>query len=302
MSATEFEGGQSALGIIAGGGQVPLIVARAALAAGRRVTVLAIAGEADEAVEGLPHHWLHWGEIGRLFDLLGREKVGDIVICGSVNRPDFSAVRVDLGTILSLPKILSLMVGGDDTVLKNVVRFLEDRHFRVLGAHEIAPQLLAGESFRGRVRPRSEDLVDVEAGIRAARTLGPLDIGQAVVAIGGRVVAVEGIEGTDEMIARVADLRRRGRIKASIRSGILVKAAKPQQDLRVDMPTIGPRTIEAAAAAGLAGVVVEVGRMMVVEEAATIRAADEARLFIHARSFAPSADDVAADPGSMTGS
>ena len=131
------------LGIIAGGGNVPVVVARAAEASGRPVVLFGIVGEADLDVEAFHHHWLRWGEIGRMFDLLARERVGEVVICGAVNRPDFSAIRVDLGAVLSLPKILSLMVGGDDTVLKNVVRFLEDRDYLVVGAHQVAPELVA---------------------------------------------------------------------------------------------------------------------------------------------------------------
>ncbi|BBE70568.1 LpxI family protein [Oharaeibacter diazotrophicus] len=268
------------LGIIAGGGSVPPAVARAAVAAGRPVVVMAIAGEADSTVQAFPHHWVRWGEIGRLFDLLVREKVGEIVICGAVNRPDFTSIRVDLGAVLSLPKILSLMVGGDDTVLKNVVRFFEDRGYAVTGAHAIAPELVAAAGVLGRHAPDDAARLDVARGFEAARALGGLDVGQASIAVGGRVVALEGIEGTDEMLKRVADLRARGRLKAPARSGVLVKAAKPQQDLRVDMPTIGPRTVEAAVAAGLGGIAVEAGRVMIVDRAATVAAADAARLFL----------------------
>jgi DUF1009 family protein len=279
------------LGIIAGGGGVPLAVASAAEAAGRPVVLLGIRGEADAAIERHRHHWLRWGEIGRLFDLLAREKVGDVVVCGAVNRPDFTAIRVDLGAILSLPKILSFMVGGDDTVLKNVVRFLEDRGYRVVGAHEIAPELVGGADLSGRIQPNADEEANIAVGIEASLTLGRLDIGQAVVAIGGRVVAVEGIEGTDELIGRVVDLRKRGRIKAATRSGVLVKAAKPQQDLRVDMPTIGPRTVEAVARAGLAGIAIEAGRVMIVDRAAAIETADATRLFLTARAFSGSGRD-----------
>jgi len=274
-----------ALGIIAGGGGVPAVVARAAMATGRPVVVLAITGEADASVEAFRHHWVRWGEIGKLFDLLSRERVGEIVICGAVNRPDFSAIRVDLGAVLSLPKILSLMVGGDDTVLKNVVRFFEDRGYRVVGAHQVAPELVGGEGHLGRVKPPADLEADIARGIEASLMLGQLDIGQAVVAVSGRVVAVEGIEGTDELLARVADLRTRGRLKAANRTGVLIKAAKPQQDLRVDLPTIGTRTIEMAAAAGLAGVVVEAGRVMIVDRPTTIAAADRAKLFLEVRPF-----------------
>jgi DUF1009 family protein len=279
---TPAEPARPTLGIIAGGGAVPLVVAAAARDSGRPVCVFPIVGEADRAVETFPHHWVRWGEIGRLFDLLVREKVSDVVICGAVNRPDFTSIRVDIGAVLSLPKILSLMVGGDDTVLKNVVRFFEDRNYRVIGAHEVAPALVAAAGLLGRIKPGAAERLDMAKGFEAAALLGALDIGQAVVAVGGRVIGVEGIEGTDELLARVADLRRRGRLKTSAHEGVLVKAAKPQQDLRVDMPTIGPRTVEAAAAAGLAGIAVEAGRVMIVDRAATVAAADRARIFLAA--------------------
>lgn len=281
------------LGVIAGGGLVPLAVAAAAAAAGRAVCIFAIQGEADRAVENHPHHWVRWGEIGRLFDLLVRERVGDLVIAGSVSRPDYSSIRVDLGAVLSLPRILSLMVGGDDTVLKNVVRFFEDRDYRVVGAHEIAPDLVAEAGRFGAVKLPKDAELDLEKGFEAARMLGRLDIGQAVVSIGGRVVGVEGVEGTDELIARIADLRARGRIKGGSRQGVLVKAAKPQQDLRVDMPTIGPRTVDAAAAAGLAGIAVEAGRVMIVDRAATVAAADRQKVFLIARPLVQAAVEPA---------
>lgn len=287
------------LGVIAGGGAVPVTVAEAARAAGRPVVVFGIVGEADRAIEALPHHWVRWGEIGRLFDLLVREKVGEIVIAGSVSRPDFTSIRVDLGAVMSLPKILSLMVGGDDTVLKGVVRFFEDRGYGVVGAHEIAPSLLGREGRLGRVKPDAKAELDIARGFEAARLLGSLDIGQAVVAVGGRVVAVEGVEGTDEMLARIADLRARGRIKGKA-EGVLVKAAKPQQDLRVDMPAVGARTVEAARAAGLAGIAVEAARVMIVDGPATVAAADAARLFLVGRTLAdpaPTADAAPAESG-----
>ena len=133
--------------------------------AGRPVVLFGIVGEADAEIEAFHHHWLRWGEIGRMFVLRARERVGEVVICGAVNRPDFSAIRVDLGAVLSLPKILSLMVGGDDTVLKNVVRFLEDRDYLVVGAHQVAPELVGGDGSLGRYRPSE----DAEADQTAAR-------------------------------------------------------------------------------------------------------------------------------------
>ncbi len=285
MSGRGIDPSRPTLGIIAGGGAVPLTVAEAAVASGRPTCVFAITGEADRSVDRFRHHWIRWGEIGRLFDLLAREKVGELVIAGSVTRPDYRSIRVDLGTVMSLPKILSIMVGGDDTVLRGVVRFFEDRGYRVVGAHEVAPLLVGGEGQIGRVAPDEQALRDIARGFEAAEALGRLDIGQAAVAIGGRVVGVEGVEGTDELLQRIADLRARGRIRGATREGVLVKAAKPQQDLRVDMPAIGPRTLDLAAAAGLAGVAVEAGRVLLVDRPSLVAAADRLKLFVVGETF-----------------
>lgn len=285
MSAGGRDPARPTLGIIAGGGAVPLTVAAAAEAAGRPLCVFAISGEADRAIEAYRHHWIHWGEIGRLFDLLNREKVGELVIAGSVNRPDYRSIRVDLGAVMSLPKILTIVVGGDDTVLRGVVRFFEDRGYQVIGAHEVAPLLVGGEGRIAGPAPDEAARRDIARGFEAADALGRLDIGQAAVAIGGRVVAVEGIEGTDEMLQRIADLRSRGRIRSAAGEGVLVKAAKPQQDLRVDMPAIGPRTLDLVAAAGLGGVAVEAGRVMIVDRPALAAAADRTKLFVIGESF-----------------
>lgn len=294
MTASPTDPSRPTLAVIAGGGAVPITVADAAARAGRPVVVFGIRGEALPEVERFPHHWIRWGEIGRLFDLMVREKVGDLVVAGSVSRPDFTAIRVDLGAVLSLPKILSLMVGGDDTVLRGVVRFFEDRGYTVVGAHQIAPELVAAVGDVGRIRPSESNQLDLRKGFEAAHVLGGLDIGQAVVAVGGRVVGVEGVEGTDELVARIKDLKSRGKVKWSGREGVLVKAAKPQQDLRVDMPAIGPRTVEAVADAGLAGIGVEAGRVMIVDREATLAAADRARIFLVSERL-----DAATEPAAL---
>ncbi|MBH0239668.1 LpxI family protein [Methylobrevis albus] len=275
--------GSAPLGIIAGSGRLPAEVARGAAANGRDVVIFGIDGEADAELARFRHHRVRWGEIGRLFELLTREKVEEIVICGAVSRPDFTAIRLDFGAIVNLPRILAMMVGGDDTVLQRVVRFFEERGFRIVGAHDVVPEIVARPGPIGRlaVPRRFED--DVASASEAVGMLGRLDIGQAVVAVGGRVVGVEGVEGTDELLRRIGELHQRGRLRWSGRAGLLFKAAKPQQDLRVDMPTIGPATVEAAAAAGLAGIVIEAGRVLILDRALTIRTADEAGVFLVAR-------------------
>lgn len=272
------------LGIIAGGGTLPLAVADGARAAGREVVVFGIDEEIAPALSAHRLHRLQWGEIGRLFDLMKREAVNEIVICGSVSRPDFSSIRLDFGAIVALPRILSMMIGGDDAVLSRVVRFFEEKGFTVVGAHQVAPDLVARPGIMGRIAPQRRHEEDIALGFEAVAMLGRLDIGQAGVAVGGRVVAVEGVEGTDSLLARVGELRERGRLRWKGRDGVLVKAAKTQQDLRVDMPAIGPATVRAAADAGLAGLVIEAGRVLVLDRPAMVTAADAAGLFLAARS------------------
>jgi UDP-2,3-diacylglucosamine hydrolase len=160
-----------------------------------------------------------------------------------------------------------------------VIELIEASGAHVIGAHEVVPGLLADTGPLGAHAPTDEDRRDIEAGIAAANALGALDVGQGAVAVGGRVVALEGAEGTDAMLARVADLRKDGRISIR-RRGVLVKLCKPQQDERADLPSIGPSTVAGAHAAGLAGIAVEAGRALVLERARLVEEADRSGLFI----------------------
>jgi DUF1009 family protein len=275
------EGRGEPLTIIAGGGSVPGLVAAAAVAAGRPVLVIGIRGEADPLVGAFRHEWLDWGELGRLDELLKGHGARDLVLVGGVKkRPDFRGIRLDLATMRSLKDILSIVVGGDNDVLSGTVRFFEKRGFRIVGAHEIATDLVAAPGPIGRHRPSKSDRRDVDRAMQAARAIGAIDAGQAAVSINGRLVALEGAEGTDAMLERVGALRTAGRIKWSGRAGVLAKCPKPQQDLRVDMPAIGPKTIEAAIATGLAGIAVEAGRVMIVGRAEAIQRADSEGVFL----------------------
>ena len=271
------------LAILAAGGAVPFQVAKAATAAGRKVMVIGLDGEADERLRSFPYTALKWGQLARVQDLIEAEGVRDVVMIGSVNkRPDFRNLGVDLGTLRLLPLILKAMTGGDDTVLRNFIKLLEERGFRVLGAHEVAPELVA---VAGRIAgPRASQAVldDARIAMHAARAIGGRDIGQAAVAVDGLVLAVEAVEGTDAMLERVAALRASGRVHWSGRAGVLAKCSKPQQDLRVDMPTIGPRTVAAVVEAGLAGIAIEAGRVMIAERDGTVKAANDSGTFLFA--------------------
>jgi hypothetical protein len=278
------------LAIIAGAGSVPLHVASAALSSGRKVVILGIEGEADGRIADYPHAWFNWGQLGRLEKLLAEHGTREVVLIGGIgSRPDFKTFKLDFGTVRVLPEILSVMANGDNTLLTGVVKMFETRGYSIVGAHEIAADLVAKPGLVAGRKPRSRDLDDVGIAIAAARAIGTLDAGQAAIAVGGRIMALEAAEGTDAMLARVAKLREDGRIKWSGRAGVLAKCAKPQQDLRVDMPTIGPQTVSGAAAAGLAGIAIEAERVMIVDRAETLSRAEAAGLFVYGVDGAPGA-------------
>jgi DUF1009 family protein len=268
--------------VVAGSGRLPVNVAESLALAGHAPFVVMLAGEA-EAESGLARfdrENLALEDIGGLLPLLKRRRVTHVVLAGGVSRrPHWRRIRLSLGLFRVLPKILAALARGDDGLLKAIVRELEAAGFKVAGAHEIVPDLLAPEGVLTRARPLKGDAADLDAALTAARAIGALDIGQAAVAIGGRVVALEGIEGTDGLLERVKDLRHHGRVGGRKR-GVLVKCAKPGQELRADLPAIGPATVDAAHAAGLAGIGVEAGHSLVLDFGELTKRADALGLFV----------------------
>lgn len=273
-------GSDGAVAVICGGGKLPAEVLRAASDRGRRVVAIAIKGEADPSVEAFSPVHLGWGQIGKLASHLEREKVRDLVMIGSITRrPELREIVSDLGTMRRLPKIIASLAGGDDSLLKKVIRFFEAEGFRVVGAHEVAPQLLAQPGCMAGTPPKGELLADMELGAATVAELGRLDIGQAAVCFHGRIIAVEGAEGTDSMLERCRELRERGRVRG--KGGVLVKCAKPGQDLRVDLPTIGPGTVQRVRDAGLSGIAIEAGRVLIAERAETVALAARSGVFLY---------------------
>lgn len=269
------------LAIIAGSGKLPLFLAEAAREAGENPFVLRLKNEADDIWQGFDNAVVGVGDMAGLSALFRQYHIRRVVMSGAVKRrPAFGEIRANFKSLLKLPMALkTLLAGGDDAVLRMVISLIEAQGCQVLGAHEILPGLLATTGPLGAVTPDTESLKDIEKAADAAEMLGRLDVGQGAIAVGGRIVALEGVEGTDAMLARVRDLRDEGRISRR-REGVLVKLCKPQQDLRADLPTIGVSTVQNAKAAGLAGIAVEAGRALVVEREAVIAAADAAGLFV----------------------
>jgi DUF1009 family protein len=271
----------SPVGVIAGGGAMPFAVADSLAARGSAPVLFALKGFCDPVgVERFRHHWISVGQFGRAEKLFRSEGCRDLVFIGSLLRPALSEVRLDWGTVRVLGRLMAAFRGGDDHLLSGIGRIFEQDGFRMVGIKDIAPEILMPEGCITRATPDAAATADMKKGREVLRALGPFDIGQAVAVIDGHVVAVEDIEGTDGLLARVARLRSEGRIRAKLGRGVLVKAPKSGQDLRFDLPTVGPRTIEGVANAGLAGIAMTAGNTIAAESQAMIEAADKARLFI----------------------
>ncbi len=273
-------GGGRPLAIVCGGGQFPLEVARAVAAAGRSPFLIGIVGAADPAIEAFAPVWLRIGQLGKLFATLEAQGVVDVALVGGLTRPNLADLNLDWGAIKRLPELVQAFRGGDNHLLAGIAALFEREGLHVVGAHEIAPQLLAAVgAIAGRAAPPQAES-DIRVGAALLAALSPFDIGQGVVVAEGRVVAVEAAEGTDAMLARVAELRQARRLRLSGPAGVFVKAPKRGQDLRLDMPAIGPDTVAAAAKAQLQGVAVAAGAVLLAERDALAAAADSAGLFV----------------------
>jgi UDP-2,3-diacylglucosamine hydrolase len=272
-------GQEGPLALVCGGGALPLAVADFAAARGRKVILFPVRGAADEAaVERYPHHWLYLGQAAKFRRLAQAEGCRDVVFIGLLLRPALWKIRPDFKALTLLPRIVAAFRGGDDHLLSNIAKLFEEHGFRLLGAHEVAPEILVPEGALGRVQPSERDRVDIALGLEYLRAAGSFDVGQGVVVADQHVLAVEAAEGTDHMLARVAEMRASGRVPPG--SGVLVKAPKLTQDRRFDLPSIGPRTIEGLAHAGLAGIAVVAGSTIIAEPAKVASVADDRKVFV----------------------
>ena len=262
------------LAVLAGGGPLPRQIVDACLIAERPVHVIAFDGVTDEAtVEGVGHSWQRLAAVGSTIDALKQAGAEELVLAGHITRPSWSSMRPDWRGMMLLPKLLATGQ-GDDAVVSTVLAELESEGFRVIGAHDVLPDLLAPPGLIAGPQPGKAEAADIACGSAVVRALGAVDVGQAAVVQQGIVLAVEAVEGTDAMLARCQGLKRGGG------GGVLVKYCKPGQDRRVDMATIGPHTVEGAAKAELAGIAVEAGATLILERARRVQLADDAGLFV----------------------
>ncbi len=268
------------LGLIAGAGGLPAEVANHCRQAGRPYFVVRLRGIADDATLGHPGEECGIAELGKCFKLLRREGCEAVCFAGIVQRPNFSALKPDMRGAAALPGIIAAARHGDDALLRKVLDEFRKEGFAVEGVHEAVGAMTLPLGLLARRAPGAEHKGDIARALEVAREIGRLDVGQGAVVCDGLVLAVEAQEGTDSMLRRVADLPTAIRGTPEHPRGVLAKAPKPIQEIRVDLPTIGVATVRGAARAGLAGIVGEAGRLLIVDREATIEAANEMGLFI----------------------
>lgn len=263
------------LGIIAGSGDLPRTLINACIGQGRPFFVLALEDSThDETIADVPHAWVRIGALGKALNILKQEQCEELVLAGRVARPKLSAIRPDLKGTKLLTRLGSNLLTGDDELLSSIVTFLEEEGFRVVGADSVVQDLLTPEGLIGSNYPDKRAQADIEFGAKVARSIGQLDIGQAVIVQNRLVLGVEALEGTDELIRRCALL------KPEEKGGVLVKVKKPNQEGRVDLPTIGTRTVELLAEAKFSGIAIEAGASLLLDRRSVARMADQLGIFI----------------------
>lgn len=272
------------LGLIAGGGTLPLRIAEAEEAAGRPPFVVRIA-DGEAGLSRFAHRDASVAELGGMLKSLKAEKCDAVCFAGQVHRPNFARLRPDWRGAALLPKVVAAARKGDAAIIDVIVSFFEGEGFKVVGAEEAAGDLKGDAGALTDLQPSPDDWADIRKGAALVAALGPFDVAQGVVVRRGFVLAVEAAEGTDAMLQRVAalpsDLKGYEPGEEGRQVGVLVKTPKPNQELRVDLPTIGARTVENAAAAGLAGIALEAGRALIVDRDAVSEAARRLGLFVY---------------------
>lgn len=272
------------IGLICGGGVLPVAVVRALVTSGQQFCVAHLAGEADgmlELPENTPSQTFGWGQIGGFLNFLKRNHVTSVLAVGGITkRPDFSALKLDMGAIKLLPKLAGIMRGGDDHVLHQVGRIFEENGLTVASVLDVVPELACPIGPLTKRIPKDVACLDMDLAFQAAKAAGQLDMGQGAIAANGRVIGVEGPEGTQGLIARAGELKDSHRARWSKQQGVLAKRPKPNQDLRFDLPVVGPDTIDQIANASLAGIALEAGKVLLLDRAELIARADRRGIFV----------------------
>ena len=263
----------SKLGIIAGSGDLPQEIARLQQESGGEVVIAAI--DQKNSFKNFEHKYFALGSVGAIFDYFKENSVEEIIIIGGVKRPDLKSLKVDLSGGILISKILKQKILGDDNLLKIVASYIESKGFKVISPETILKRRINyGEIITSKNDPSLENKTDIEIGKEVIKALGKLDIGQSVVVSSGYVIGIEAAEGTDNLIDRCAVLRKEKK------GGVLVKMSKSSQDMRLDVPVIGPDTIEKLAKNGFSGIAIEKDGVIIINPEKTKFLLDKNGIFL----------------------
>jgi len=267
------------IAILAGSGELPLLLSDTLRRQGRAHRILAFRGFSDRELRRRADQTIDLLDVEVVLRWLEGSRPAAVALAGTVQRPAPSALLNAFSMVRNRAFLKDLLARGDDGLLRGAVDLIEEKGHRVIGVQEIAPELLAPTGVLGAVSPEPGDRQAFGRGLDLLERLSPYDIGQAAVVSGGRVLAIEGPEGTDRMLKRVRRLSS-WRIRREATGGVLIKTAKRGQDLRVDLPAIGPRTVVEAHRAGLAGIAVGAGSTLIIDREGTVAEADRRGLFL----------------------
>jgi UDP-2,3-diacylglucosamine hydrolase len=262
----------SVVGLIAGSGTFPLRFAESARASGHRVIAAAHVGETDRSIESLADEvtWVHVGQFGKIVKAFRAAGVTEAAMAGGITKVRvFGGLRPDLLALKYAAKVSSW---NDDGLLRFIAGMFESEGIRIIDSTRYCPDIFGREGLYTNKGLDDAQRRDVDLGLQVARALGAVDVGQTVCVKGGSVVAVEAVEGTDRCLARAGELAGKG--------VVVVKTAKPQQDMRFDVPCIGPDTIDVCRKIGAAVVAIEAGRTLVLDEDETVRRAEKAGIVL----------------------
>ncbi|MEE9272283.1 MAG: UDP-2,3-diacylglucosamine diphosphatase LpxI [Robiginitomaculum sp.] len=272
--------GVEKIAVLAGGGALPHAVIQGAKHQDIPVFVAALSGFSNPEDFSVSGRSFGLAEFGGLIKVLKKEKCSHIVMAGNVSRPNFKSMKPDLQGLKILPGAIKAAKQGDDALLKYLVGAIESEGFFVLAPQDICVASLIGEGYLGQVKAKTAHQDDIDKAMDIARLIGGVDIGQGAVVCSGLVLAVEAQEGTDKMLERVARLDASIRGNQDTRCGVLAKCLKPEQEARVDLPTVGPKTIELVSRAGLAGIVLRAGQAFIMEKETCVSLVDKHGVFL----------------------
>jgi DUF1009 family protein len=264
------------IGIIAGDGHLPHTVIEASLALGQDIFVVALSHNTQQSplLAQIPHAIVNIAAVGKAIQAFKKNNVERIVFAGHVKRPKWSELRPDATGLKLLGRIKNNSDHGDNALLSSIIKFFEEQGFKVIGIDSIVKELLVPKGALGKHMPDGQALKDIAVGTKVLDALGYLDVGQSIVVEHEVVLGIEAAEGTDNLIIRCAELGQENI------GGVLIKRKKQGQEHRIDLPTIGPITVEHAYRSGLKGIAVQANATLILDHAFVVKKIDDYKMFI----------------------